>query len=308
MSEADSAVQHVARITNMASQLKDVGENVSDATVMAKILASLTTRFSTLQVAWDSVDPGRQTLDNLQERLIREDTRLNGAEETSEALAATAKNRRARRAKSGENKKETKEVQCYKCQEMGHIASRCRNKRKPRVDNEKPRDCAFVGEIGKSSVASGSGSAGNARVLWTQSHVMAADQSEVWLIDSGASRHLTYRRDWLTDYKTDRTGATISLGDNQICNVAGEGTVLIKKFIDGVWHDARIEKVLHVPKLRKNLFSVGVCTKKGLGVQFKNNRVEVVRDGEMLATGMKQGVYRMFFKWGNRTGCRLTRN
>jgi len=127
---------------------------------------------------------------------------------------------------------------------------------------------------------------------------MAADPSEVWLIDSGVSRHLTYRRDWLTDYKTDNTGAMISLGNNQICNVAGEGTVQIKKFIDGVWHDARIEKVLHVPKLRKNLLSVGVCTKKGLEVQFKNNRVELVRDDEVLAMGMKQDndVYRMLFR------------
>ncbi|KAG7197700.1 hypothetical protein KM043_014460 [Ampulex compressa] len=51
MSETDTAVQHVAKITNMASQLKDIGEKVSDATIMAKILASLTTKLSTLQVA-----------------------------------------------------------------------------------------------------------------------------------------------------------------------------------------------------------------------------------------------------------------
>ncbi|XP_011882961.1 PREDICTED: uncharacterized protein LOC105570405 [Vollenhovia emeryi] len=221
MSEADTTVKHVAEVMNMASQLKDVGENVSDATVMAKILASLTTRFSTLQVAWDSVDLARQTLDkNLQERLIREDARLNSDEDASEALAATAKNRRLRGARNTEknkstNKKETKELQCYKCQEIGHIASRCRNKRKLREDGEKSRDCAFVVETDKSSVASGLKSAENSRVLWTQSHVMAAIQGEVWLIDSGVSRHLTFRRDWLTDYKTDNAGATISLGNNQ---------------------------------------------------------------------------------------------
>ena len=182
MSEADTAVQHVARVTNMASQLKDVGENVSDATIMAKILASLTGRFSTLQVASDSVEPARQTLDNLQERLIREDTRLNGDDEKSEALAATAKSRRARGPKSAENKKtenkrDMKDVQCYKCQRIGYIATRCRNKRKPREDAEKSRDCAFVGETSKMSVASGSKSAEYSRVLWTQSHVMAANQS-----------------------------------------------------------------------------------------------------------------------------------
>ena len=247
----------------MAGQLKDVGEDVSEATFMAKILASLTTRFSTLQVAWDSVDHARQTLDNLQERLIREDMRRNGDEVALEALDETDKNRPARGKNNGNNKSNNeKEVQCYNCQEMGYIGSRFRNKQRRGDDCEKSHHCAFVVETGKSSVASGSKSVGNARVIWTKSHVMEVDQKEIWLIDSGASRHLTHRRDWLTDYKTDSTGATIPLGDNQICNVTGDGTVSNKKFIDGVWHDARIENVLHVPKLRKNLLSVGMCVKQ----------------------------------------------
>ncbi|KAG7197699.1 hypothetical protein KM043_014459 [Ampulex compressa] len=104
---------------------------------------------------------------------------------------------------------------------------------------------------------------------------MAADQSDVWLIDSGASRHLTYRRDWLTDPKTNSTSATISLGDNQIWKIANEGTVQIKKLIEGVWHDARIEKVLHIPKLRKNLFSVETCTNNDFTVKFENNEAKL---------------------------------
>lgn len=198
MNEMDTAVQHVARVTNMARQLKDVGENVSDDTVMAKILASLTTRFSTLQVASDSVDPARQTLDNLQERLIREDARLNSDEDASEALAVMTKNRRKRGAKNTEHKKaenkKDKKIQCFKCQGIGYIAKQCKNKRKPREDGEKKtQDCAFVVQTGESSSASGPKSAVNARVLWTQSHVMAADQSEVWLIDSVKASNLSTR-------------------------------------------------------------------------------------------------------------------
>lgn len=71
ISSTDSAVQHIAKIQNMAGQLKDLGEDVSDLTIMAEILASLTSNFcSTLQTAWDNVDPSMQTVENLQERLI----------------------------------------------------------------------------------------------------------------------------------------------------------------------------------------------------------------------------------------------
>ena len=129
--------------------------------------------------------------------------------------------------------------------------------------------------------------------------ILSACPSQVWLTDSGASRHLTYRREWLTDYRAyGSSNDSIRLGDNEICQIVGAGTVHIKKLIDGVWRDGRIENVLYVPKLKKNLFSVGVCTSNGFEVLFKDNEVKIVRDSEIVASGLKQenDLYRMFFK------------
>ncbi|XP_070158410.1 uncharacterized protein [Polyergus mexicanus] len=69
MSPEDSIVRHVAKVQNMAAQLLDTGEAVSDVTIIAKVLASSSSKYATLQTAWDSVDSERQTLENLQERL-----------------------------------------------------------------------------------------------------------------------------------------------------------------------------------------------------------------------------------------------
>lgn len=57
----DKVVQHIAKIQNMARQLKDVGERISDTAVMAKILGSLPGKFGALITAWDSVHPAEQT-------------------------------------------------------------------------------------------------------------------------------------------------------------------------------------------------------------------------------------------------------
>lgn len=59
-----------------------------------------------------------------------------------------------------------------------------------------------------------------------------------------------------------------------------------------------IDDVLYVPQIKKNLFSVGVCTTKGFDVHFRSRQVLFSRDGEMIAQGIKQGneIYRMFFK------------
>lgn len=57
MAPGESVVQHMAKVQNMGAQLLDLGETVTDVTIMAKILASLSSKYSTLQTAWDSVDP-----------------------------------------------------------------------------------------------------------------------------------------------------------------------------------------------------------------------------------------------------------
>jgi len=38
MASNDTVAQHFAKVENMARQLKDLGENVSDLTIMAKVL------------------------------------------------------------------------------------------------------------------------------------------------------------------------------------------------------------------------------------------------------------------------------
>lgn len=51
MTTNDSLAQHIAKIENMARQLKDVGESVSDVTIMAKILGSLPSKFNVFVTA-----------------------------------------------------------------------------------------------------------------------------------------------------------------------------------------------------------------------------------------------------------------
>lgn len=51
METMDTVTQHIARIQNMARQLMNLGENVSNVTVMAKILASLTPKYENFQTA-----------------------------------------------------------------------------------------------------------------------------------------------------------------------------------------------------------------------------------------------------------------
>lgn len=70
MDPTSTISQHIARVENMVRQLLDIGENISDIAIMAKILGSLSSKFHTFITAWESVNPAHQTLSHLRERLL----------------------------------------------------------------------------------------------------------------------------------------------------------------------------------------------------------------------------------------------
>jgi hypothetical protein len=70
------------------------------------------------------------------------------------------------------------------------------------------------------------------------------DIKELWITDSGASRHITFRQEWLINF-TPIKGNKVLLGDDGQHEVHGEGTVLIESLINGQWIKARIDKVLY---------------------------------------------------------------
>ncbi|KMQ88473.1 gag-pol polyprotein [Lasius niger] len=307
MCPTDTAVQHCSKVQNMAKQLTDLGEPVSDLTVMAKILASLTSKFSTLQTAWDSVDPDRQTIDNLQERLIREESRLETSTDAASALAVTKSGGFKKNTKKKDNKEDKrkprtkKNIECYRCQEKGHYASECPQKRRNPGDRDKDdsnSQCAFVCEVddkfAEVSCRYSQPTEEQAR------HLLGVATRDVWFTDSGASAHMTSRRDWFTEFH-QTSGETVYLGDDGVCEVSGTGNIKIERLVNGLWESATIEEVLYVPRVKKNLFSVGMCTSKGFRVEFGDKHVKISRANKIAATGIKQSnqLYRLFFRVPN---------
>lgn len=96
--------------------------------------------------------------------------------------------------------------------------------------------------------------------------MMRTDICDAWLTDSGASAHITFQKDWFAEFRQIE-GDTVSLGDDGVCAIEGVGKIRVKKLVNGTWQDGTIENVLFVPSVKKNLFSVGVCTMKRYSVQ-----------------------------------------
>lgn len=111
---------------------------------------------------------------------------------------------------------------------------------------------------------------------------------------------VTFCRDWFSSFK--ECSGSIYLGDNAACEVKGFGTVPIKSLVDGQWLNFNIENVAYVPTFRKNLFSIGLCTEKGLNVVMTKKSIEITRNGKVVIEGIKQSnqLYKLVIESTNK--------
>ncbi|KAJ9553229.1 hypothetical protein OSB04_017274 [Centaurea solstitialis] len=79
--------------------------------------------------------------------------------------------------------------------------------------------------------------------------------SHKWYLDSGCSKHMTGRKEIMSNYK-EEYGGSVKFGNNELAPVVGQGDIVCK--------DITIKNVAHVVGLNHNLFSIGKFCDKDL--------------------------------------------
>jgi hypothetical protein len=85
-------------------------------------------------------------------------------------------------------------------------------------------------------------------------------EDDMWIIDSGASRHMTRDQARLSNLNEKKTSFKVELGDKTTYPVEGFGQAAIKMKIGNYVH---LSNVLCVPSLEKNLVSISCLEDKG---------------------------------------------
>jgi hypothetical protein len=94
---------------------------------------------------------------------------------------------------------------------------------------------------------------------------MLPTNDNTWLIDSGASRHMTGLRDHLTFFVEKETHLHVVLGDDARYNVRGVVTSTFQLDLD---MQIQLKEVLYVPRMKRNLVSISALKDKGYKVTF----------------------------------------
>ncbi|MCO5597368.1 hypothetical protein L7F22_051444 [Adiantum nelumboides] len=114
----------------------------------------------------------------------------------------------------------------------------------------------------------------------------------IWYFDSGASMHITSRKDLFSSLDAAPAGKKVTCANNASYPIKGVGKILIT-ISDG--SDLCLPDVLYVPGIKKNLLSVSSLAKNGLRVIFEDDRC-IVRDREngysLITTGtLENGLF-----------------
>lgn len=120
--------------------------------------------------------------------------------------------------------------------------------------------------------------------------------SEYWIVDSGATSHMTAHKGYIEAYEEFEEPRIIRLGDGKPTKAFGQGKVpFISNGFEGELHS-----VLWVPELRENLFSVSRAMAQGCDVKFTHNPTEVsfLKENSVKLKGSrtKEGLFVLHLK------------
>lgn len=266
LESSSSIEEYVNKIITTAHKLKGAGMTLDDEWIATLLLAGLSNEYKPMIMAIESSGV-KISSDQIKTKLLQE---VNSNVQNSGSSAALySKNFRPQ---------SQSQVKCFKCKKVGHYQNKCPLKNSDNKTFTKKNDS----KKGQNYDAS------------LTCFVVNQCKSNDWIIDSGATAHMTNKSEWLTNVKQSATNE-VTIADDTKLKVPITGDVKVKLNCANRNKDVDIRNVLYVPGLCTNLLSVSTLVQKGLSVNFNSDGCRVIdRDGELLAeASMMNGMFKL---------------
>ncbi|XP_016647234.1 PREDICTED: retrovirus-related Pol polyprotein from transposon TNT 1-94 [Prunus mume] len=220
-----SVTEHLRDFQGLINLLTNMKMVLDDELQALVLLSSLPDSWDTLVVSLSNSAPqGVLTLDIVKDSMFNEEARRKeqGVVAESEALVSEYRGRTNNRKFHRQDKskgrsrdglrgrsKTRKDLECYHCGGIGHMKRECRLfKREQDRGNEK--------NDARHTTATTSG--GNEVIILCGDGFVIL--SRYWIVDSGASFHVTSRRDFFTSYTNGDFG-NVRMGNDKLSKIVG---------------------------------------------------------------------------------------
>ena len=277
MKGGTSVEQHLKHMEDITDKLAAIGAPISEEDQVMTLLGSLPRSFATLVTAIEARMDG-VSLDYVQQPLIHEEMKqseLSGQLLEAESALTGAFGRDTPRDQPtcfrcgtvGHVRRDCSRNQptCFGCGDVGHVRRYCPKKFKwhkakmAESDERRPKNSDFEGEDVYAA----------AFVASLESVESAEKKCSPWVIDSGASSHMTKEKHVMVNFQEFDKPENVALGDGRVVKALGSGSVRMNMLFEATESKkAVLYDVLYVPKLTWNLFSVRAAVAKGNAVEF----------------------------------------
>ena len=274
MTESEDVVMFASRVEDLGKKLDRLGHEISESMLVTKILMSIRSKFPHFATAWDSTSNDQKTMANLINRLSTEEVRHKNVEKEV-ALVTKAK---SSVSVSGKSQK-----LCFWCKKPGHVKAKCfsykqylkYNKGDDKNDGQSAKNKFFEKKDNKDS--------SSALVLQTDD----IRDYDSWYLDSGASKHMSSRKEWFNNYREFDEPVRVRLGDDSVVFGLGKGTIYIHAHTLKNVKRCHLEEVLYVPNLKMNLLSLSSTLDKGYNISSNNDQIFINKGSETFVVGKK---------------------
>ncbi|XP_015124375.1 uncharacterized protein LOC107046295 [Diachasma alloeum] len=274
--EPKRVVDHVANITQLAQQLKDVGMEMDDQMIIAKILASLPPVFDSVRISWYSIPKKEQSVERLTINLANEVSVMKSRDE--------------------------KPPELHMDEIFYNKGSGASSKRKPGLcqrphhgQNRYGQGHGYMAEGNNDQVQQEQGSQGQPQCNHWDSNNQYSYQSsmfcvkteaecftmergsDIWFADSAATEHMSFREDWFQNLVLyPEKSYRVRMGNGDVLYAKGREDIIVK-VTSGPHREVEhvINNVLLVPNLRKNLLSVSKSASKEMITRSTVNNLKV---------------------------------
>lgn len=223
------------------------GRNVSEIELVDTLLASMPKSYDIAVSGLNLLIEERKTLAYVKTILLAEESRRKDDvfENEQENALVTLDNvnnqcvyRKKLQGKTAKKSFDKKNLKCFKCGSLGHFK----------------RDCTEAKQ--KEYVAT----------------VIEHEAEHAFMLDSGATAHITPDKSILQDYKHKPGFAEIQLGDLSSLKAQGAGTVVLR----GDFGKLTLHDVIYVPSIKFNLISVKrLAADDNYDIEFRKDKWKV---------------------------------
>ena len=180
-------------------------------------------------------------------------------------------------------------LHCTRCNRDGHDASKCRTPWN-KIEQHRNQDKGKTNDKDKGKAPESAHyvlAHCNNGVTEDLFDVSFTSWRDDWLLDSGATCHMTFRKDFFEEF-TDKVDGAVYFADKSKLKPSGLGTVRLK--LPGL-PDHILHEVLYLPELKRNLLSLIEIWQQGHSVHLFDGKAEVrsASDHSLVMEGIEEG-------------------